>query len=49
MRLVQEAQEQAAAPTVGHLALALGVSDRTIKRDLAALRDSGHIIATRGV
>jgi len=48
LRLVQEAQEQAAAPTVGHLAKALGVSDRTIKRDLAALRDSGHIVATRG-
>lgn len=48
LRLLQEAQEQAAAPTVDHLAQALGVSDRTIKRDLATLRDAGQIIATRG-
>ena len=39
-RLLQEAQAQGASPTVGQLADALGVSKRTIQRDLAATRDS---------
>lgn len=37
-RLLQEAQAQGAAPTVAHLAKVLGVSKRTVQRDLAALR-----------
>jgi tetratricopeptide (TPR) repeat protein len=43
-RLLQEAKRQGATPTVGQLAEALGVSDRTVQRDLAALRHdrSGH-------
>lgn len=39
-RLLREAQLQGATPTVAHLADVLGVSKRTIKRDLAALRDA---------
>jgi tetratricopeptide (TPR) repeat protein len=38
LRLLQEAQAQGAAPTHSHLAGALGVSRRTIERDMAALR-----------
>ena len=48
LRLLREATEQSAAPTVKHLADALGVSSRTIKRDLAALRAQGHDVRTRG-
>ncbi|MEA3309286.1 MAG: DUF1670 domain-containing protein [Chloroflexota bacterium] len=48
LRLLQEAQKQAAAPTVAHLAEALKVGERTIKRDLAALRAAGHAVRTRG-
>ncbi|HHS97626.1 MAG TPA: tetratricopeptide repeat protein [Chloroflexi bacterium] len=48
LRLLEEAREQGAAPTVAHLAEALGVSERTLKRDLAALRAAGHPIPTRG-
>ncbi len=48
LRLLSEAKEQGAAPTVGDLALALSVSQSTIKRDLAALRQSGHRVNTRG-
>ncbi len=39
-RLMREAQAQGAAPTVAQLAEALGVSKRTVQRDLAALRRS---------
>jgi len=39
-RLLQEAQAQGASPTVSQLADALGVSKRTIQRDLADTRDS---------
>ena len=39
-RLLREAQAQGATPTVAQLAEVLGVSTRTIKRDLAALRDA---------
>jgi DNA-binding SARP family transcriptional activator/DNA-binding transcriptional ArsR family regulator len=48
LRLVREAAEQGAAPTVDHLAAALGVSRATIKRDLAALRKAGYEVRTRG-
>jgi len=48
LRLLREAAEQGAAPTVDHLAQALGVSRATIKRDLAALRRAGHEVHTRG-
>lgn len=48
MRLLTEAREQGAAPTVGHLAAALEVGQRTIERDLAALRAGGHDVPTRG-
>jgi biotin operon repressor len=47
-RLLQQASEQAAAPTVSDLADALGVSEPTIRRDLAALRRAGHPVHTRG-
>ena len=39
-RLIQEAQAQGAAPTVAQLAEALGVSTRTMQRDLATLRSA---------
>jgi hypothetical protein len=39
-RLLKEAEAQGAAPSANHLAEALGVSKRTVQRDLAALRHS---------
>jgi hypothetical protein len=39
-RLLEEADAQGATPSASHLASALGVSKRTIQRDLAALRQS---------
>jgi tetratricopeptide (TPR) repeat protein len=48
LRLLREAAEQSAAPTVADLADALETSARTIKRDLAALRTQGHDVRTRG-
>jgi len=48
LRLLREAAEQTAAPTAPDLAEALGVGARTIERDLAALRDTGHDVCTRG-
>jgi tetratricopeptide (TPR) repeat protein len=47
-RLLQEAAEQGATPTVGNLAAALDVSEPTVRRDLAALRRAGHTVKTRG-
>jgi hypothetical protein len=38
LRLLREAQAQGVAPTHSHLAEALGVSRRTIERDMAVLR-----------
>ncbi|NBD35522.1 MAG: DUF1670 domain-containing protein, partial [Chloroflexi bacterium] len=48
LHLLREAAEQSAAPTVADLASVLDVSQRTIKRDLAALRSAGHDVQTRG-
>jgi DNA-binding transcriptional ArsR family regulator len=48
LRLLKEATEQSAAPTVADLASALSVNERTIRRDLAALRDAGYDVPTRG-
>jgi DNA-binding SARP family transcriptional activator len=42
-RILREAQRQGAAPTIRELAETLGVSSRTIKRDLAALRDTDSL------
>jgi hypothetical protein len=47
-RLLKEAVDQGAAPTVGDLAKALDVSKPTVRRDLAALRHAGHQVQTRG-
>jgi tetratricopeptide (TPR) repeat protein len=48
LRLLHQAEEQGAAPTIDDLAAALDVGKATIKRDLTALRRSGHSIDTRG-
>ena len=48
LRLLRQAAEQGAAPTVPDLAQALGAGERTIERDLAALRAAGHAVHTRG-
>jgi DNA-binding SARP family transcriptional activator len=48
IRLCDEAANQEACPTVEDLAVALDVSVATIRRDLAALRASGEVLATRG-
>ncbi|MCB8965808.1 MAG: AAA family ATPase [Ardenticatenaceae bacterium] len=43
MRLLAEAEKQGARPTIADLAAALGSSQPTIKRDLAALRQTGDL------
>ena len=48
LRLLRQAEEQGASPTVDDLAAALAVSQATLKRDLATLRREGHVIRTRG-
>jgi tetratricopeptide (TPR) repeat protein len=48
LRLCAEALAQGAEPTVGALAEALGVTPRTVDRDIAALRAAGQILVTRG-
>ena len=48
LRLLREAGEQSAAPTVDDLAAVLDVTSRTVKRDLAALRAAGYDVRTRG-
>ncbi|HSM02565.1 MAG TPA: AAA family ATPase [Acidimicrobiia bacterium] len=48
VRLIDEAEQQNAAPTVDDLANAIGASSATIRRDLAALRAAGERAATRG-
>jgi tetratricopeptide (TPR) repeat protein len=47
-RLLREAADQGAAPTVGDLAAVLDVSEPTVRRDLATLRRAGHPVQTRG-
>jgi predicted ATPase len=47
-RLIGEAQQQGAAPTLDDLAAALKSSKATIKRDLAMLRAKGVELKTRG-
>jgi predicted ATPase/DNA-binding SARP family transcriptional activator len=47
-RLCKEAAAQDAEPTVGDLAGALGVTARTVDRDIAALRAAGEVLVTRG-
>ena len=48
LRLLNEAEEQDATPSVKHLAAALKVSDTTIRRDIEALRGKGYPARTRG-
>jgi DNA-binding transcriptional ArsR family regulator len=48
LRLLDEAGVEGASPTIEHLAMVLGVSPSTVGRDLKALRDEGHRVATRG-
>ena len=48
LRLLRESEEHRAAPRIVDLATALEVNPRTIKRDLAALRETGHQVRTRG-
>jgi tetratricopeptide (TPR) repeat protein len=48
LRLCAEASAQDAEPTVGDLAAALGVTSRTVDRDIAALRAAGETLVTRG-
>jgi tetratricopeptide (TPR) repeat protein len=47
-RLCAEANVQDAEPTVVDLAAALGVTTRTVSRDLAAMRAAGENLPTRG-
>lgn len=47
-RLVTEARNQGALPSIEQLAEALGVSASTVGRDLKALREAGCRLATRG-
>jgi DNA-binding SARP family transcriptional activator/DNA-binding transcriptional ArsR family regulator len=47
-RLCAEAGAHGAEPTVADLAEALGVTVRTVSRDLAALRKAGELLPTRG-
>jgi biotin operon repressor len=48
LRLLRQAKAQGAVPTVEDLAMVLGTSVTTIKRDLATLRRSGQSVHTRG-
>jgi DNA-binding SARP family transcriptional activator len=47
-RLCAEAAAQGAEPTISDLAEALGVTTRTIHRDIVTLRSSGEVLVTRG-
>lgn len=47
-RLVLEAEAQGGSPRVTDLAEALGVSQATLRRDLAAIRSEGIVLETRG-
>ena len=48
LRMVAEAVESGAIPSIDHLANALGVSESTVGRDLSELRRAGHVVSTRG-
>lgn len=48
LRLVAEALDQGGEPTQEDLGAALGVTARTIRSDIAALRARGYRVATRG-
>ncbi|MDX1450446.1 MAG: DeoR family transcriptional regulator, partial [Acidimicrobiia bacterium] len=48
LALLDQAEAQGGVPTVADLAGVLEVSTATIRRDLAALRRSGHEVRTRG-
>ncbi len=48
LQLLEEANDQGAAPRIKDLASALCVSSKTIKRDIAKLRAMGYHIHTRG-
>jgi hypothetical protein len=48
LRIVEQARSQGAAPTIGDLSTIVEVSEATVRRDLAAIRESGTEIATRG-
>jgi tetratricopeptide (TPR) repeat protein len=47
-RLMVEAYDQGAVPSIEQLAEVLGASASTVGRDLMALRSAGHRLATRG-
>lgn len=48
LRLLAEADDRGAVPAIEHVAAALEVSDSTVRRDLAALREEGHMVSSRG-
>jgi predicted ATPase/DNA-binding SARP family transcriptional activator len=48
LRLLAEAEAATALPAIADLAGALDVSPRTVRADLAALRQQGHAVRTRG-
>ena len=48
LRIIEEALEQGGVLTQEDLAQALGVTRRTIIRDVKALKEEGHLVHTRG-
>ena len=48
VRILDEALEQGGVLTQEDLGRALGVSSRTIRRDVKTLKDDGHLVHTRG-
>ncbi len=49
LRLIEEARAAGALPSTTDLAIALGSSTATIKRDLIYLRERGHLVDTHGM
>ncbi|MBS3940673.1 MAG: DeoR family transcriptional regulator [Actinobacteria bacterium] len=47
-RVADDIAAQGGAATTADLARVLAVSEATVRRDLLALRESGHAVATRG-